>query len=390
MTTKNLKLLLLALISFCFFACSDDDSKSKGEGQKPETEEETDEVKIKALIGCEGSYMEGTATLDIIFDDNTVENNAFKKRNGRPVGDVVQSITEIDNKLFVTLSNSSKIEIMNKEDLKQIATILGLKEPQYISKISDSRAVVSHLKQNYLTIIDTKEYKIVSTVPTKDRVKQMITVGDRLFVAEDESIEVFSIKNDDITPLDMLGHPVTSNTSLIQAADNNIWALCCAYEKGGKDFTTIKPEKDNNAYLVSIDPTTLKEVKRIPLQDLYPQKFSAKLGVNNNGTELYIALWKDYEFITIEYGDSQSMNIKGELGLYKVAIADKEIKRTPLFTLSDKAATFYSFALTPNNTIYICDAIDYTQNGKIIEYSEKGEKLNEYQMGISPQYVLFY
>lgn len=385
MKTKNLKVLLLALIGFSFFACSDDDNKDNG-GKGEEQKE------IKALVACEGNIGEANATLDLIFNDNSIERNAFERRNRRPIGDVAHSITEIDDKLFLTLNNSAKIEVVNKEDLKQIATIdnASLEKPIYISKISDNKAVVSHIEKSHITIIDTKEYKILSTVPTADRVKQMITVADRLFVAEDEAIEVFSIKNGELTLLETLKHPVTSNSRLIQTADNNIWALCCAYENGGKDYSTIRPEKENNAYLICINPATLKEVKRIPLQNLYPQKYSAKLEVNNNGTELYIPLWKNYKFIPVESGDFKYMNIEGELGLYKVATKDQTISTTPLFKISDKATTFYNLVISPTNTIYICDALDYKQDGYIYEYTDKGEKVNEYKMGISPQAILFY
>lgn len=391
MKFKNLKTLLLVFASICLFACSDDDNNGGGGTINTNS--------IKAIVGCEGGMDAGgsaiEAQLDLIYEDLSMQKNAFEVVNGRPLGAIAQSITEIDDKLFITLSNSAKIEVVNKADLKSIATIADkdkrMATPQYIVDLGNDRAVVSELYSNHLVIIDTKKYEVIATVSTKDHVKEMLKVGDKLFAAENDRIEVFTVTKGTLSSTSqVLDHPVTSNARLIHGKDNNVWALCCKYEQAKNEYITIKVQEGTEPYLVAINPADLSVKKTIKLGKLYPQRLSAKLESNFDGSDLYLPLWKNPVFKVNPGSWGDWMSVDGELGIYKISINDTEAPSSPLFTTKDVATSFYSLAITPENTIYICDANDYKQAGTIHEYNNTGTKIREFKTGVNPQYIFFY
>ena len=67
----------------------------------------------------------------MIFKGN-VENNIFSQINSFQLGDVVQSMNIIDEKAYIVVNNSSKIEVANIDSMNSIATIQGLISPRYI------------------------------------------------------------------------------------------------------------------------------------------------------------------------------------------------------------------------------------------------------------------
>ena len=62
----------------------------------------------------EGSY--GNSNSSISFYDrktNTMTNNVFAVKNGRPLGDQSQSMTVFEGKGYIVVQNSSKVEVIN-------------------------------------------------------------------------------------------------------------------------------------------------------------------------------------------------------------------------------------------------------------------------------------
>ena len=61
------------------------------------------------LIGCEGNFGWGNASISLYNPtDNSITNTIFQNINGYAIGDVLQSITEYNGKLFVVVNNSGK------------------------------------------------------------------------------------------------------------------------------------------------------------------------------------------------------------------------------------------------------------------------------------------
>lgn len=387
MTTKYLKTLLLALASIFFFACSDDDNN-------PEIDTAINLSNIETIIASEGNYNKNNATLSVITKDKKVVNNVYgKANNGDKFGDSAQSVAIINGKVYVVFSTTKEIIVLDK-DFKYIKSIKSadFAGPQYIVQTSDKEAAVSDLYNGKITFIDTEKNEVSGTFTLKGNGKQLLNVKNQyLFVAEDDRMEVISIA--DKTLAATLNLPVTSNSKLILDKSGYVWALCCTYEPG---WTTIG--KVGKAYLAKIDPNNLASITKIELDNaFYPEKFAARLETNKAKDKLYMSLWLNPNFK--DEGGWQSIN-GGKLGIFTLPINASEAfspATTPLFWIKDftdpnfksKAEKLYNFAITKDETIYICDAKDNAQDGALYEYKQNGDRINSYLLGIAPQYILF-
>lgn len=355
-------LLVISFISLFFTACSTSEDI-------PDIPDPT--VKVRAYVSCEGNFTKGTASLNVIMEDGTVQTDVFRKANGRPLGDVAQSFSIIDGKMFITLNNSEKIEVVNEEDYKSVATILYPERtisPQYIMPIDDHRAVVSDLWNAFLWVIDTKEYKVLQEIPVStSATKQMVVADGKLFVTlAAKKIAVISLSSLEV--IKELDIPVVGDSKLLKDKNGLIWALACGFDD---DPESIIPRTITS--LNGIDPVTMEAVKTIKFSSGYTvSRFGARMDINQAKDKLYLNVIHD-----------------GKEGIYAFPIDGEQLPEEPLFVYSDKVELLYNMAVSPEETIFICDALDYRQRGWVYEFDLNGNRLNEYRIGIVPQYIVF-
>ena len=331
--------------------------------------EATDDVRL--LVSCEGNFTKGNASLNAILKDGTVKTDLFRKANGRPLGDVAQSFTIIDDKIFLTLNNSEKIEVMDATDYTSIATILYPQRtisPQYIMPIDDHRAIVADLWNAFMWIIDTKEYKVLGEIPVSTySTKQMVIADNKLF-ATLAAKKIVVISLDKLEVIKELEVPVVGDSKLLLDKNGKIWALACGFDD---DPYEIIPKTITS--LNCINPNTLEIEKSIKFpKDYTVSKYGARLDINPSKNKLYLNVQHD----------------KKE-GIYSFPIDADQLPTEPLFIYSDKVQMLYNMAISPEETVFICDALDYRQRGWVFEYDLTGKLLGEYQVGIIPQYILF-
>ncbi|WP_101689071.1 YncE family protein [Dysgonomonas massiliensis] len=387
MKIKNLKTFLLVFASICFFACSDDDNNTPEIGP-------VDLSNIETIIVNEGNYKKNNSMISGITKDKKVVKDLYGKANeGHKIGDSAQSVAIINDKIYVVLSRTKEVVVLDK-DFKYIKSIKSehFMGPQYIVQTSNKEAAVSDLYNGKIVFIDTEEDEILGDFTLEGNGKQLLNVNNKhLYVAKDNYIDIISIADKNLVKT--LPLPVTSNSKLVLDKNGYVWALCCKYEDG---WTTI--EKEGNAYLAKINPNNLDDIQKIELDNsLYPQKFAARLETNKAKDKLYMTLWSNPSFKSLK--DYQIVD-GGKLGIFSLPINATEglsSESEPLFWTKDMAKTneknpveqLYNFAVTKDETIYICDAKDNAQNGALYEYSKDGKRINTFALTISPQYILF-
>ena len=133
------KILFLLLFVAAFMACSDDDDNNQDflPGNH-----------INMIVVNEGAFTTGSAALSVIYDDGSTKFDLFQDVNGRPLGDVAQSITYIKGNYFVTLNGSKKVEVVEPQTFNSVATIVfddemqRLKEAVLIAARADVDALI--------------------------------------------------------------------------------------------------------------------------------------------------------------------------------------------------------------------------------------------------------
>jgi hypothetical protein len=74
--------------------------------------------------------------------------------------------------------------------------------------------------------------------------------------------------------------------------------------------------------------------------------------------------------------------------VYNMNINATSLPSTPI--INNSSNTFYGLGIEPySNDIYVADAIDYVQSGVVFHYSNSGNLIHQFNVGIIPSNFLF-
>lgn len=339
-----MKRLIYLLLVLTMFSCKDDDSV-------------VDPIVVndsKVLILNEGNFNFGNASLSLYNQKlKSVNNKVFQSNNsGRPIGDVVQSTTQIGEELFVLVNNSSKIEILDVSNLSAKASIQQLNSPRYLTSFNSQKAYVSDLYEDKLYVINPESRSVVKTIETGGWVEEMAIVNNKLYLTHVDSNQlwVLNVSNDSIlSKIDVHEQPQFIEVD----ANNNIWVSCTGGFNGGKSAI----------YKIDSSVDSILSVFEAPTVDFNV----SEIEFNGSKNELHF-LAKD--------------------GLYAMNVAAAQLPTVP--KVSKENRLFYGFSIEPiSNEIYISDAIDYQQRGVVYRFNNAGSQLDAFKVGIIPGDVVF-
>lgn len=310
------------------------------------------------FIASEGNFMYGNASLSFYnTQKKTVTNQLFYARNNAPLGDVVQSLAQFGDSLFIVVNNSGKIYVADSETVEYMGTVSGLTSPRHIHFVSEEKAYISDLYANSITIFNPATLEVTGEIELGDHhSEQMVQVGKYVFVsswADDEYILIIDTEKDKLTQ--KIKVPFQPKNLEVDR-NEKIWVLSeGTYENTG--------EKELLPALTRIDPETftVEQIYRFPAQSQ-----PASLEMNASKDTLYYIL----------------------NGVNKMAVDERYLPDSVF--LPAKNRLFYNLAVDPSaNEIYVADAIDYVQDAIIYRYSKSGKLKDSFKVGINPSYFLF-
>ena len=293
----------------------------------------------------EGNYLFGNASVSYYdADKSTLQEDIFNGANKRALGDVAQSMTIANNKAYVVVNNSGKIEVVNPNTFVSIATISGLTSPRYMLAVSSSKAYVSDFKANAISIIDLISNTKTGSIACTGFTEEMLMYGSKVFVTNKyrDKVYVINTTNDQMVDSITVGY---GSSSMKLDKNGKLWVLC-----EGDQTNVI------DASLYRINPLNYM----VELNYNFPvAEYPSRLRMNGGGDTLY-------------YLNS---------GVYQMAISDIALPSTPLITEGSKS--FYALGVDPvSGVIYVADAIDYVQKSSVYRYKSNGDLLNTFKSGI--------
>lgn len=312
----------------------------------------------------EGNFQYSNATLSI-YDPNTkaVENEAFIKANGMKLGDVAQSMAIADGKGWIVVNNSNVIFAIDPLTVKEKGRIENLVFPRYIHFVNGSKAYVSQLWDNRIAIIDPKTYSITGHITVPDMkpgsgsTEQMVSYGDYVFCNcwsyQNRIIKIDTRTDEVVASLEVGIQP----NSLVLDRYGKLWTVTDGgYE--GSPFGYEAPA------LVKIDAETFAIEK----------KFSFSLGDSCSG-------------ICVNTAKDRIYWINDDIWAMDVTASS-----SPTDPVIDARNTiFYGLTVGPvSGDIYVADAIDYQQSGRIYRYSNEGNLIDQFCVGITPGAFCWY
>lgn len=310
------------------------------------------------FITNEGNFQYGNASLSYYNPTTkTVENEVFYRANAMKLGDVAQSMTIHNNTGWIVVNNSHVVFAIDTQTFKETGRITNLTSPRYIHFVSDEKAYVTQLWDNRIFIVNPKRYEIVGHIVCPNMTmesgstEQMVQYGKYVFVnCWSYQNRILKIDTETDKVVDELTVGIQP-TSLVLDCNNKLWTLT----DGGYDGSPYGYEVPS---LYRIDAETFTIEKQF--------KFSA----NETPSELQTNTSKDKIYWL--NNDVWAMNV-----------TDENLPAKSF--LENEGTIYYGLTICPHTgDVYVADAIDYNQQGKIYRYSKEGQLIDEFYVGITP------
>lgn len=305
----------------------------------------------------EGNFNWGNASVTYIdLTDTSVSANIFKSANGRGLGDVAEGMKIFNGLGYIVVNNSNKIEVVSLPSFASYKTITGFNSPRTIEFIDSSKAYVTNLLGN-ISIIDLNSFTITKSISVPNWTEGIVKYGNKVFVScigkytaptSERRAKVIVIDSD----LDKIVDSIASGkdpVGIVIDKREKIWVLCT----GGVDNYEAPS-------LIRVNPDLLIAEKVFTFPN--PNSAPSRLSINTLGDTLY-------------YLDN---------GVVQMAVTLPAIPATPLIPANGRL--LYGLGIDPvNGNIFVSDAVDYVQNGKVYRYNQlNGALLNSYAAGTIP------
>ncbi len=316
------------------------------------------------LIVNEGPFQVGTGTVSYYNRSNkTVENDIFEAVNGRPLGNIVQSVSIHNGRAYAVVNNAAKVEVADAKDFTSIGVITGLVMPRYFLGINEQKAYITQWGNGGMNgsvqVVDLKTNTVTKTIPTGLGAERLVNVNGKVFVVcgggfgTDNRVTVIDANTDEvITHITMGDNP----NSLQLDANNKLWVACGGkkvYGSNGPD-----PIQSTAGILVRINPATNAAEAALPFAD-----------ATQSPEDLIIN--KEKNALFYRYGGK----------VYRHDIGATALSTTPIISRS-----FNELGIDPaDGVLYAADAGDFSSNGKVVRYNPStGSPVDSVQVGIIP------
>jgi hypothetical protein len=316
----------------------------------PKQDKEPAQGARAVYIANEGNFQWGNATISVYFpDEKLMHHDWFEQQNQRPIGDVLQSLTMIEGRIWAVLNNSGKIEIIDKATGKSTHTIEGLTSPRYLVQVG-GHVLVSDLYDNAISIVDINSMSISKRVSMPSWTEEMEFTADRIFICMPHNEHVY-VLNTDLDIEDSIYLGVGSHASALDK-EGMLWVAAAG-----------DSERDEEAALFKIDPNTLAVLSSVPLPNT--TGLSARLIANNTGDTLWL-LHQD---------------------VYRILPSSEP---NPSVMINGTGKAFYGIGLDPHNSdLYVSDAVDFVSKGELLIFDAQMKAKHQADLGFIPSAFLF-
>lgn len=381
---KSIRLFLLALLAAAMFSCKPDDpyipaQYSVGHG---------------VFVLNEGDYQGGHATLTFYDPEaDTVINSLFKRVNFdlvQTLGDVAQSMSIIDGKLYIVVNNSNRIYKMDANTIRIDTTkpfqLLDFYSPREMHVVASNKAYVSDLIGTNLWIVNPQDMTHTGTVEMGNTTEKMVQVGNELYVSNWSYHYVDANSHNSYTTVQVVDLNNDVKVAEIQVGKE---PNCMAVDKNGHVWVLCEGRAWDEDYgepptLWEIDPMLKTAQCRVTFDDVVDTltatvtKYSSTcMKSDPTGRYLYVVVSE------MAYGMSSNSEIR-RFDVDALSFSDS------FRIASNENSYFYNMAVAPQTgEIYVSCISDPTMNGIVYRYTSDGVLLSSFAAGLFPSAMLF-
>ena len=318
-------------------------------------EESNSQVNINGnglvLIGNEGNFQYGNSSIST-YNKYSLETSSevYQSVNQASIGDVLHSINHIEHELFLVVNNSGKIIIIDDESFSYLEEISPLVSPRKIIKINNSKYYITDIYSNSIHVYN-RYNKSLSEIKVNGWCEDLITYNGKAFVCNRENNQVYVIDCNNDLLIDS-----------IQVGENPV---------------SIQEDKLNRLWILSQGSSQNNTVGSVSIIDPISQTVTKSFNLVNNGNSpSALRIDKSSENVYFLCGD-----------VYKLSSINDTLAEVIWINSGE---TFYNLEVDPyTNDIYLCNAKDYVQNGKLLIIDSIGNLKNEVSTGIIPKAIVF-
>ncbi len=347
---KKQFIILVIALSLFFNYCS-----------KKTTNEPTQPITKGVFIINEGLYQQNNSEITF-YDPNTdyTITNFYSQKNGRIIGDNANSMFIYDNKGYVAVDGSNKIEVINLEKGESLGIIdLGPNgSPREIYILNSSRGFVTSFYKNSVIEFNPSNLTITREIRVGAYPEGITYHSSKLFVANSDlgkgnTISVIDINSNYVIKTINVG----DNPRFVGVSNDNRIIIGCSGDYFNSSTISGYYFIDANSLMVT-DSILLNHNP----QDFILTKDNYLYYINNSGI--------------------------GRINLFNKQVDTVFING---MEINDIYGIAYSIAFDElNQRLYIGNPKDFTQSGEVKIYDRNGNFIKKFNTKINPGAIYFY
>ena len=199
-------------------------------------------------IGNQGNFSDANGSISIYNPDS-----GDLTTDGIPnLNTLIQSITLHGDTGYVMANTSNRIDVFDAATNTRISQILGIASPRYMTVIDDTKAYVSNLFDNTITVLNLIDNCPEFTVPVGSNPEDIAVSSGRAYVANngfgaDSTLTVIDVSTDEV--IDTIDLECDGPRMLEVDGQGDVWVFCNGNTVYNDDFTEII-EQTNGQVLV--------------------------------------------------------------------------------------------------------------------------------------------
>lgn len=348
---NSIKYLFVLLIFLA--ACKKDDAGPDNEKGKT--------YKNGILILNEGLFQHNNSSLSWLdLDKKEVKKEVFFSVNDRPLGDTGNDFHVYGGKIYIAVTGSSTLEVINKRKLTSIKQIKfdynnQAQQPRQITSYQGNIFVSSF--DGYVSMIDTSSLKITKRIKVGRNPEGVCVSNHSLFVANSGGIDA---NNPDSTvfKIDLIDQKVVDTFivgknpgAIISDNYNNIYVVKRGNYNETSEVVRINPT-NHSVVNLGISATTMSKREDI----LYLSNHDLNTG--NSKVTLYNC--SSQNIVNSSFINNQDIN------------------------------TLYGVVPYQSNNIICLDAMNFTNSGYLRFFNASGQLYTSYNVGLNPNSIIIY
>ncbi len=344
--TCILKISVLLLTTLFFYSCDPEYTNQKN-------------YSSGIFITNEGSFGSSNGSISFISrTDFSLENNIYaNSNNGAVLGDVVQSKNVYNNKVYIVVNNSNKVQVVNLNDYSISGSIENRSLPRFIEFYQDKAYLtewVSFSGNGRVSVINLTDLSIEQEISVGVAPEKMLIDNGKLYVvnSNDNTMTVIDVNTNTIIQNITVGD---WPNSIVKDVNGYIWVLC----GGMPDWTGT--------------PTVGKLIKFNPLN----QQIESTIDFTNTSS--------NPNLLSID-GSKSVLYYSWGQAIYKMEIEETQLPVNPLIQTNA-----YGLGIDPQSgNVFVADAGNFVANGMVRWYNgSTGIIIDSASVGIAPNGFYF-